>query len=136
MQDICEARAAGEARAAPSEAREALDAAREGAHREQSEETAMEIKRRKLREAQRRYYDKHKRKKDPTNPCPSYCPERIQALKREYYTQHRDEIIARSKKRYQRLKEQKEQKEQKALEAPHGPHGPQGPHAMVVAAAT
>ena len=70
-------------------------------------ETAMETKRRKMREAQRRYYDKHKRKKDPTNPRPSYCPERIQAAKHEYYTQHRDEIIARSKRRYQAQKEQK-----------------------------
>ena len=71
------------------------------------------------------------RQKKPSRP--SYCPERIQALKREYYTQHRDEIIARSKKRYQRLKEQKGQK---APEAPQGPQGPQGPHAIVVAAAT
>ena len=70
-------------------------------------ETALEKKRRKMREAQRRYYDKHKRKKDPTNPRPSYCPERIQAAKHEYYTQHRDEIIARSKRRYQAQKEQK-----------------------------
>ena len=70
-------------------------------------ETALETKRRKMREAQRRYYDKHKRKKDPTNPRPSYCPERIQAAKHEYYTQHRDEIIARSKRRYQAQKEQK-----------------------------
>jgi hypothetical protein len=54
-----------------------------------------------------RYYDKHKRRKDPDNPCPSYCPERIQAAKHEYYTQHRDEIIARSKRRYQELKAQK-----------------------------
>jgi hypothetical protein len=72
-----------------------------------AEETALERKRRKLREAQMRYYDKHKRRKDPDNPCPSYCPERIQAAKHEYYTQHRDEIIARSKRRYQELKAQK-----------------------------
>jgi hypothetical protein len=71
------------------------------------EETALETKRRKMREAQRRYYDKHKRKKDPANPCPSYCPERIQATKREYYMQHRDEIIARAKRRYQEQKEKK-----------------------------
>ena len=61
----------------------------------------LENKRRQMREAQRRYYDKHKRKKNKDNPCPSYCPERIQAIKREYYIQHRDEIIARSKRRYQ-----------------------------------
>ena len=61
----------------------------------------LENKRRQMREAQRRYYDKHKRKKSKDNPCPSYCPERIQAIKREYYIQHRDEIIARSKRRYQ-----------------------------------
>ena len=61
----------------------------------------LENKRRQMREAQRRYYDKHKRKKSKDNPCPSYCPERIQAMKREYYIKHRDEIIARSKKRYQ-----------------------------------
>ena len=73
-------------------------------------ETALETKRRKTREAQMRYYDKHKRKKDPSNPCPSYCPERIQEVKREYYTQHRDEIIARSKRRYQEQKAQKAQK--------------------------
>ncbi len=72
-----------------------------------AEETALERKRRKMREAQMRYYDKHKRRKDPDNPCPSYCPERIQAAKREYYTQHRDEIIARSKRRYQEQKAQK-----------------------------
>ena len=79
----------------------------EGAEGASEGETALETKRRKMREAQRRYYDKHKRKKDPTNPCPSYCPERIQAIKREYYTQHRDEIIARSKMRYQEQKAQK-----------------------------
>ena len=61
----------------------------------------LENKRRQMREAQRRYYDKHKRKKSKDNPCPSYCPERIQAMKREYYIKHRDEIIAKSKKRYQ-----------------------------------
>ena len=83
----------------------------EGASSEGTEgETALETKRRKMREAQRRYYDKHKRKKDPSNPCPSYCPESIQAVKREYYTQHRDEIIARSKRRYQEQKAQKAQK--------------------------
>ena len=83
----------------------------EGASNEGTEgETALETKRRKTREAQMRYYDKHKRKKDPSNPCPSYCPERIQAVKREYYTQHRDEIIARSKRRYQEQKAQKAQK--------------------------
>ena len=83
----------------------------EGASSEGTEgETALETKRRKTREAQMRYYDKHKRKKDPSNPCPSYCPELIQAVKREYYTQHRDEIIARSKRRYQEQKAQKAQK--------------------------
>jgi hypothetical protein len=71
----------------------------------------LETKRRQMREAQRRYYDKHKRKKSPDNPCPSYCPEHIQATKREYYMQHRDEIIARSKKRYQ---------DKKAMRAPTG----------------
>jgi hypothetical protein len=61
----------------------------------------LEHRRLQMREAQRRYYDKHKRKKSKENPCPSYCPERIQAIKREYYIKHRDEIIARSKQRYQ-----------------------------------
>jgi hypothetical protein len=61
----------------------------------------LEHRRLQMREAQRRYYDKHKRKKNKENPCPSYCPERIQAIKREYYIKHRDEIIARSKQRYQ-----------------------------------
>ena len=82
----------------------------EGASEGTEGETALETKRRKTREAQMRYYDKHKRKKDPSNPCPSYCPELIQAVKREYYTQHRDEIIARSKRRYQEQKAQKAQK--------------------------
>jgi hypothetical protein len=61
----------------------------------------LETRRRKMREAQRRYYDKHKRKK-PERPEPRpHCPEHIRACKREYYLQHRDAIIARSKQRYQ-----------------------------------
>jgi hypothetical protein len=63
----------------------------------------LETRRRKMREAQRRYYDKHRRKK-PERPEPRplpYCPEHIRACKREYYLQHRDAIIARSKQRYQ-----------------------------------
>jgi hypothetical protein len=64
----------------------------------------LEPRRLKQREAQRRYYDKHKRKKpDPQRPS-SYCPEYIQACNREYYLHHRDEIIARSKQRYQDTK--------------------------------
>ena len=94
-----------------TEGAERTDGASEGTEGASSDgtegETALETKRRKTREAQMRYYDKHKRKKDPSNPCPSYCPERIQAVKREYYTQHRDEIIARSKRRYQAQKAQK-----------------------------
>ena len=61
----------------------------------------LETRRLKMREAQRRY--KHKRKKpERPEPRPSwYCPEYIRACKREYYLQHRDAIIARSKQRYQ-----------------------------------
>ena len=61
----------------------------------------LEHRRLQMREAQRRYYDKHKRKKNKENPCPSYCPERIQAIKREYYIKHLDEITAMSKQLYQ-----------------------------------
>ena len=81
----------------PDDANGADENGAEGA----DEMARLENKRRQMREAQRRYYDKHKRKKSKDNPCPSYCPERIQAIKREYYIKHRDEIIARSKRRYQ-----------------------------------
>ena len=76
-----------------------------------TDEERLENRRIKMREAQRRYYDKHKRKKPegPETRPSSYCPEYIRACKREYYLQHRDAIIARSKQRYQdqaRLKRQ------------------------------
>jgi hypothetical protein len=67
---------------------------------EQADQDRLETRRRKRREAQRRHYDLHKRKKNPEDPCPSYCPEHIRACKRAYYAQHREEIIARSKQRY------------------------------------
>ncbi len=71
-----------------------------------SDQERLETRRRQQREAQRRYYDRHKRKKDPDAPRRSYCPEYIRACKREYYAQHREEILARSKQRYHDKKAQ------------------------------
>jgi hypothetical protein len=71
-----------------------------------SDQERLETRRRQQREAQRRYYDRHKRKKDPDTPLRSYSPEHIRACKKEYYAQHREAIIARSKQRYHDKKAQ------------------------------
>lgn len=66
--------------------------------------TKEEKRRIQLREAQRRYYDNHKKKQSPSVPV-SYNLDNIRSYHKSYYEKNREAIIARSKDRYYKMKQ-------------------------------
>jgi len=74
----------------------------------ESENTiSKEEKRRiQLREAQRRYYNSHKKKEKPEVP-PSYQPDRIRNYHKTYYEENKEALNARAKQRYNQRKQER-----------------------------
>jgi Zn-dependent M16 (insulinase) family peptidase len=71
---------------------------------ESENEISKEEKRRiQLREAQRRYYNSHKKKEKPEVP-PSYQVDRIRNYHKTYYEENKDILNARAKQRYTQRK--------------------------------
>ena len=58
--------------------------------------TEKKDRKQQIREAQKRYYDKHKKKSNKT----PYDPTKIQAYHKTYYQKNRDKINTRAKEHY------------------------------------
>ena len=68
--------------------------------------TKEEKRRIQLREAQRRYYNSHKKKDKPEVP-PSYQPDRIRNYHKTYYEENKEALNARAKQRYNQRKQER-----------------------------
>ena len=76
---------------------------------------SKEEKRRiQLREAQRRYYNAHKRKEKEEVP-PSYHPEHIRTYHKSYYEKNKEMLNARAKERYNQRKQERQTQFQQSI---------------------
>lgn len=77
--------------------------------------TKEEKRRIQLREAQRRYYNSHKKKEKPEVP-PSYHPDRIRNYHKTYYEENKAVLNARAKQRYNQRKQERLAQIQQAIQ--------------------
>ncbi len=76
---------------------------------ELSPEEKRERRKQQLREAQRRFYNAHKRKERPETPV-SYNPEYLRNYHKNYYQANREKISTRARQYYHQRKSSDEEK--------------------------
>jgi len=74
-----------------------------------SPEEKRERRKQQLREAQRRFYNAHKRKERPETPV-SYNPEYIRTYHKNYYQANKEKIATRAREYYHQRKSSDEDK--------------------------
>ena len=76
---------------------------------ELSPEEKRERRKQQLREAQRRFYNAHKRKERPETPV-SYNPEHLRAYHKNYYQANKEKIASRARQHYHQRKASDEER--------------------------